>query len=242
MNNPGVPLMLSTARPIILRLFEQQPQWKRSDLAQRVEAIHLAEGGLKGVQDAANVVKKALRELLHDGLVAKSAPGFWRVNSADPSIEVVDTAGDDVFDEEDEEEMDFQFLDGNNPSLIERQVGSGSESVYLYFNPSDRELAKLKGKDTWPCKIGRCQGDPTIRVLVQGVKTAFSRPPVVGLVMKSLESVYLEKALHASLRLTGAEVPESLGTEWFETSPDRVFAWWTGYLGALDGLRGMSPH
>src|SRR5271155_4135529 len=55
-----VPLTSGVARRIIVDLFQQQPQWRRKELAAEVERIHLAKGGTKGQQAPQAIVKKAL--------------------------------------------------------------------------------------------------------------------------------------------------------------------------------------
>jgi hypothetical protein len=42
--------------------------------------------------------------------------------------------------------------------------------------------------------------------------------------------------LHSSLRLVGAEVPDSPGNEWFVTSPTRVEAWYESFLNAIAAI------
>ena len=120
----------------------------------------------------------------------------------------------------------------------DKEVGAGSECVYLYFNPNDRRLAELEGRDVWECKIGRTGSRDAIqRILGQGIRTALSRLPTVGLVLRAEDSAALESALHSSLRLVGAEVPDSPGNEWFITSPARVEAWYESFQNSLAAIR-----
>jgi hypothetical protein len=136
-------------------------------------------------------------------------------------------------------------VDDLEPTIhIEREAGAGLECVYLYFNPNDRRLAELEGRDVWECKIGRTASfDAINRILGQGIRTALSRLPTVSLVLRTDDSAALENALHASLRLVGAEVPDSPGNEWFFTSPARVEVWYASFQTALTEIRpqGVSP-
>jgi hypothetical protein len=119
----------------------------------------------------------------------------------------------------------------------EKEIGDGNECVYLYFNPNDRELAELKGRDVWECKIGRTSNRNAIpRIFSQGIRTALSRVPTVGLVLRTDDSLALETALHSSLRMVGAEVPDAPGDEWFTTSPARVEAWYASFQNALAAI------
>lgn len=57
----------------------------------------------------------------------------------------------------------------------EKEVGDGPQCVYLYFNPNDRRLAELEGRDVWECKIGRTSSRDAIqRILGQGIRTSLS--------------------------------------------------------------------
>ena len=49
----------SLARRLIMQLFEQRSEWKRSDLVERLFAEHLALDNVLGTQDSLRVVKKA---------------------------------------------------------------------------------------------------------------------------------------------------------------------------------------
>jgi hypothetical protein len=79
--------------------------------------------------------------------------------------------------------------------------------------------------------------DPLDRIVGQGAKTALSRHPVVGLVIRTEDAVALERALHASLRIVEKEVEGGLGTEWFFTSPACVEAWYNCFQRALEQLK-----
>jgi hypothetical protein len=111
----------------------------------------------------------------------------------------------------------------------------------LYFNPNDRRLAELEGRDVWECKIGRTGSRDAIqRILGQGIRTALSRLPTVGLILRTEDSAVLESAMYSSLRLVSAEVTDSPGNEWFVTSPTRVEAWYASFQNALAAIETSS--
>jgi T5orf172 domain len=220
----GIPLTPQIASRIIRELFNRQPQWKRQDLAIEVERLHLSLGGQKGTQPVARAVKRALSDLSSDRVVynVASGTGIWRrMDSPLPSI-CEEKLPDIAASEEVEDVL-----------VIEESIGEGAEAVYLYFNPNDRELAGLKGKDVWECKVGKTTGDVCSRILAQVGKTALSRQPIVGLKIRCNDCSALEKALHASFRIVDCEIEESLGMEWFHTSPVRVKEWYQAYQSAL---------
>lgn len=231
----NVPLIASVARRIIEDLFREKNQWKRAELAEAVERIHLERGGIKGKQEPAMIVKKALSALEEDGKVESPAYGYWRwvASESVPLTSELNEGGllpsdSTLADNKEDEEI-----------IIERQIGEGPERVYMYYNPNDRKLAELQGRDTWECKIGQTGNEEVLaRILGQGAKTALSRFPVVGLVIRTQDSAALEKALHSSLRILECEVEDGPGSEWFMTSPAYVEAWYTGFQEALLRLRG----
>ncbi len=220
--------MPSTARRIILELFEKQEQWPTDELISEVERRHAEEGGVKGNQAPRLVVSKALGYLQEDGKVSNVSYGYWKRAATD----------------ETEIESDIAAATSTIPPTLEEDepvadkvVGEGEESVYVYFNPNDRELASHKGRILWECKIGcTSTSDVVARIRGQGAKTALSHPPVIGLIIKTHDCAALEKALKASLRLTDAAVADSLGSEWFMTSPERIEKWFAAFQQAVSYL------
>jgi len=219
---------------LVEELFRRQGQWKRDALVAEVQKLHVERGGLPGKQDPFAVVKKALSNLQADGLVMKHHYGHWRWRTpgAGPAPEA--TEADEVLDDEDSS-------DEEEPTTTEKVLGAGPECVYLYFNPNDRKLAHLEGRNVWECKIGRtASSDSDIRILSQGAKTALSHAPVIGLVIRTPDCFALERALHSALRLVDAQVADSPGVEWFMTSPSLVEMWYVSFEKTLAILRDES--
>jgi hypothetical protein len=234
----GLPFVRRLVRGIVEELFRKQPQWKTQALVDRVLQVHRDRGGTNA-PNPSNMVWRVLNDLKNDGMVNNHAHGYWLwspgpsqdgLATEDAEAEAAQADADDLSDEA------IAELDaGLRP---EKELGSGDECVYLYFNPNDRRLAELEGRDVWECKVGRTgSADAISRILGQGARTALSRLPTVGLVLRTDDSAALEHALHSSLRLLEAEVPDSPGTEWFLTSPGRVEAWYAFFQEALGALR-----
>ena len=104
------------------------------------------------------------------------------------------------------------------PELI---TGEGDESVYLYCYETYRRLAEIEGRRLFPCKIGRSERDPLLRVLSQS-STALPEIPTIARLFRTNDSSALEAAIHSILSLRDREVEDSPGTEWFLTSPREV--------------------
>ena len=230
----GLPFTRPLVRRFVEELFRDQSQWKSGDLVNRVVQLHRAKGGA-AVSSPQFTIKRVLQDLRNEGMVIALGHGWWRWTGgtsdglantdreaipAEPTVSVNDAA-DDL-----------------EPTIrIDKEIGVGSECVYLYFNPNDRRLAELEGRNVWECKIGRTSCDAVNRILGQGIRTALSRLPTVGLVVHTDDSSALENALHSSLRLVGAEVPDSPGNEWFITSSARVEAWYAMFEKGLAEIR-----
>ena len=108
------------------------------------------------------------------------------------------------------------------PLHIEKQLGSGDESVYLWYNEAEAYRARRRRHSVWACKIGRTKGIPDGRIVSQGAGTAFSDVPNIGLVLKTDDSQTLEAMIHAALRGAGRHISNFRGTEWFRTNPNEV--------------------
>jgi len=170
---------------------------------------------------------------MKEGVVSKAQYGTWALVEG-ASLAIPEVNIDLDFDEEEDEEVgDEEVADGLTPDKL---IGGGSGSVYVYFNPNDRELAQFKNRDCWECKVGRTEGEVDARILDQGARTALSRQPVVGLVIRTDRCVDVERALHAALRHGGAGVSAGGGSEWFLTSPDRIERWYNSFVEASSEL------
>jgi hypothetical protein len=227
-----VPLTGLVARGLILRCFEEKDQWSRQDLAKTIEQRHLEQGGFQGTQTAVMVVKKVLKELREEGVVKPVSKGLWRyVADSDSSSAAQGSGGSAPGDLAPDDE------EGEGGLQIDEEIGTGHESVYLYYNPNDFCLAQSEGRSSWECKIGHTASTVDARILGQGARTALSHQPVVGLVIRTPDAHTLESVLHRSLRLVDCAVVDSPSTEWFMTSPARVKAWYAAYLHSLDSLK-----
>jgi T5orf172 domain len=118
----------------------------------------------------------------------------------------------------------LQNLPNLGPLKLEKVIGEGHESVYVWYAKSEFESANLKGDCSWACKIGRTRGDVTARLIAQGSYTAFPGEPLVPLVIRTMDSQTLETLIHALLEYAGKRITNSRGTEWFRTNPKEIEA------------------
>ncbi len=116
--------------------------------------------------------------------------------------------------------MEKSIEAGPEPEIAEHVIGDGPESVYVYYYPAYKNLAKLLGNSSWPCKIGRTVGRVSERVIGQG--TALPERPRLTIVWKTDRSEVWEKVLHNLLKSYGQDIPEAPGKEWFITTPEEI--------------------
>jgi hypothetical protein len=229
-----LPLQPRIARKIIVNLFNEKSLWLRADLAKAMLDKHLASGGAMGTQAPDAIAKRVLSSLQDEGRIAQTgARGIWaRADSAHGFLGEPQTP-EEVIEEEETEEV--EAIAAIDSGTIE--IGSGSEAVYLYYSPNDKELADLKGNAVWECKIGATTALPVqSRIFSQGVRTAFSKMPVIALVIKTDNAVCLERAIHCALRIVEADAPDSPGSEWFITNPQKIIDWYKLFIEATHRL------
>ena len=101
----------------------------------------------------------------------------------------------------------------------ERTIGSGNQSVYLYYYRWDRENAASNGLNVWECKIGKTERSLQARLKEQ------TRDPEnfkLGLHIKTDRPKEIEDIIHDELKKRGKHISESPRTEWFVTSPSEI--------------------
>ena len=185
------PLTTKMAQELIVKLFKGQTVFKQ-DIVRGVDEEHLGRGGKKG-ETKVHPVTNALNALKRKGLADNDNPdiGAWDVvKKGEPVIE-----------------------DGV------KWIGSGNNSVYLYYYPTYKQFAETLERETWPCKIGRSEyADPVHRIYEQ-VGTGMPEQPKIALVIRTDRHKEMESAIH---ELLPERVPDAPGAEWFLTNPNKV--------------------
>jgi len=156
------------------------------------------------------------------GLAESVAKGQWRILPADPG------SSDAPLPAQATEAIQPDPVVAEAPApRADREVGSGRDSVYVYYLPTYRELAQIRGSTRFHCKIGMSTRDPLLRVASQA-GTALPEHPRIALNIRTDRASELEKAIHGILKVRGQYVSDAPGNEWFLTSPDEVmeiFEW-----------------
>ena len=225
----NIPLTPSIAAGIILDYLPTQVKpIKRIDLTRYVADRHLSLGGIV-FGDVSAQIKKALQRLVDEGKVENPSLG-WYLSKIHGSTENIDLSATQI--------SSIETLQ-NEAELIVSEIiiGNGDESVYVYFADSERKLAKFEKRDWWPCKVGFTAGNLTTRILSQGPLTSMSQLPVVGLVIKTDDGHALERIIHYALGVADAQIDDALGSEWFNTSPERIKSWFENHNLAITSLQ-----
>lgn len=210
----GFPLTPAVASSLIGQLFNGKDV-KRSEIINKLMNHHIQSGGVKGNANITANVKIALQTLEKKGLALKlPIKGFWKILPNDIHQLPID-------DEEIQDRTLVSMREQQKPIAVYPIVGDGTESVYLYWFPSHKELATLKTEAVWKCKIGRSLGNVEERVNDQ-CGTSNAEAPIIGLVIKTPNCAELEEVLHKILKFKGKHVQDAVGKEWFLTSPNEV--------------------
>jgi hypothetical protein len=202
-----LPITPSIIEFLIISLFNGQTL-KRDDIVNKILDYHTTKGGLKPeAQDFPRSVKKALANLQAKGHASNKSYGFWEIHKLDsPEVKVSE-----------DEPTEVSIDDIPTHEIF----GEGKNAVYLYYFNNYKSLSILKGESNWPCKIGRTDRDPLIRILSQS-STALPEKPTIEFIIKTEDSALLESMIHSILKVRNKYIQDSPGTEWFNTNPKEV--------------------
>ncbi len=201
----GRTLTPGIAEELIQELFTGQTVQKL-EMMRVVDETHRERGGEPSAARHHHPVMLALGKMRKKGQAESPSPGNWFI----PSIS------------QDNESVDDESVNAEEANLdSERTVGSGKQSVYLYYFPAYQCLAELLDEEAWPCKIGKTRYDVVNRISSQ-TRTALPEYPKVGLIIKTDELSLMENTIQNILRLQGKQKQDAPGNEWFITSPSEV--------------------
>ena len=123
----------------------------------------------------------------------------------------------------------------HNPDKVDasqvEEIGSGSESVYLYYFPTYRRYAESLGAPQWPCNIGGTEGYVAYRVYEQ-IGEQLPEKPQLALILRTDDYRWLEAKIHAVLKRKGKQIEDAIGEEWFMTAPSEVKSIYLSISGA----------
>ena len=205
MDYPYKALELTPAifKELLIELFDGK-QFDRSTAVDIVLKHHANNGGKLSKPSYIQTFKKACAYLKDNGLI-NVGYGVWRLNYEKDDTEIVQTTSK-------KESISYS---------VDKEIGSGEKSIYVYYYDSYKKLAESKGQNTWQCKVGRTDVDPISRIIGQA-GTCYPELPHVALVIYCDDSALLERTLHSILKMRNKWLTDSPGKEWFMTSPKEI--------------------
>lgn len=199
----GLELTPSVFADLLIQFFDGT-QFDRRTAISDITNHHKTFGGvLKEDKNAISVFKHATR-ILKDCGIQNVGYGMWRLNYKKKELTII----------EPQMKEDISYT-------IEKELGKGKKSVYLYYYNAYKELARIKGMHSWECKIGRTDVEPIQRIMGQA-GTCYPELPHIALVMYCDDSSQLELAIHSILKVQKKNITSAPGKEWFITSPQEI--------------------
>ena len=210
------PLTPGRAEKLITELFAGQTV-QRQEIMRIVDETHRERGGRPSRARFHHPVTLALPKMKRRGHAENPRQGVWFIPSSS----------------QEDESVDDESLNSEEVNLdSERTVGSGENSVYLYYFPAYKRLAELQGEQVWPCKIGKTRYDAISRISSQ-TRTALPEYPKIGLIIKTDKVRLMETTIQNIMKLQGKQKSDAPGTEWFITSPSEVEQVYESNFGGL---------
>lgn len=99
------------------------------------------------------------------------------------------------------------------------KIGYGLDYVYVVYSKAMRLEAILKGKETWPLKVGKTNN--LKRRIVQ-LSESGPNSLIIGLVIRSDNAIALEKIIHKKLTGKGQAIKMAHRQEWFESNLSQI--------------------
>ena len=193
----GKSLTGAVAEPLIVELFDGKTNVPTRLIREKVTELHLSREGLPPTSPSSFPITNGLDRLKKQGKANNPTKGHWNIKSTG-----------------------IKAGDGDKAGIL--TVGKGKSSVYLYYFPTYRFYEEEKGKDVYPCKVGRTDADDLVAYIINQAGTALPENPKIGLHIKTDNPVGVEKGIHGLLDDEGLRKKDAPGQEWFITNADKV--------------------
>ena len=199
----GIKLTPNVFKELLIEFFDGI-QFKRDVAISKIIKYHHENGGIIKDVNGVAVFKKATQKMRNTGL-ENIGYGVWVLNykKNDVSLDVAEIEKPNISIEPD------------------KNIGTGSNSVYIYYFDTYRVFAESRGEKYWQCKIGRTDSEPLQRIFNQS-GTSFPELPHVALVIYCDRPQQLETTLHSILKLRNRWIETAPGNEWFYTNPSEI--------------------
>jgi hypothetical protein len=132
------------------------------------------------------------------------------------------------------EREDYHLISSKYVNASETIIfGRGEEWVYLYTFPTHENLAHAKHLQRFPMKLGMTTRENVVQRVQEQIvasTTAISERASLHLAFRVNNAGQMEQWMHQQLRKADRQLKESVGQEWFETSPDEIESLFRAYV------------
>lgn len=187
---------------LVIKLLKGK-RFTRQEAIRLVKEYHMTNGGICERKSYVQTFKSATR--IYNEIVNISY-SVWEVSDGEKPIEV-------VLRTPKQEDITYKQ---------DKVIGEGDDIVYVYYYDGYKELHRLKGSDIYPCKIGMSSKREPLQRVVEQASSTLPEKPHIGLIIRCNDSKSLETALHNILKVKGRQIEDSVGHEWYFTTPEEV--------------------
>ena len=192
---------------LIVSLFTGK-RFSRQECVDAIVKYHLDNGGICNHKSYVSSFKRATQKLRNKGYNLQNIGyGMWFLDSDSKPYKGFWSSTEIIAED----------TNVNNT----KEIGSGSETVYVYYYPIYRKYALLNNQSEWQCKIGMTTKNLWDRIYSQAA-TCFPEEPFIALIIKCDDARTIETILHKILKNKNKWLETAPGKEWFLTSPEEV--------------------
>lgn len=184
-----------------------ETQRPRRDVINGVVKFHQTNGGLINKNNYRSAFKKASEVLRGKKAVKQRGNGQWLFG---PIVNQTNV------------QLDSYVLSVEATQIpIDETLGSGNETVYVFYYDTYRKLAEINGQKHWQCKVGMTSQQTISRIFSQA-GTAYPENPHIAIEFKCDDAKRLENAFHSVLSFRKRKVESAPGNEWYYTTPEEL--------------------
>lgn len=203
----GVELTPCVFQELLIELFDGK-RFSRRSAIDAITTYHVKEGGTLRKKSYIGTFKKATQRLQESG-IKNIGYGMWQLTYTKKTIEDIN------------QDIDCPSCSRKIELSSDKEIGTGKNSVYIYYYETYKKIAELQNKNIWECKIGRSDTNPISRIIEQA-STGYPEFPHIAMIIHCDDSSTLEKAFHNVLKIKNRWLSNAPGTEWYLTSPEEL--------------------
>lgn len=180
----------------------------RQHIINEVENYHLEHGGFLSLSSEAllGMFTQSLKNIRNKGLYTTYLNKHWYITKEPIKGE---TNSLQITIEE-----HLRIIPTNNTLPI--------ETLYVYYYPDDKDIAKQKGHTIYPMKIGYTSHYDARKRVIDQLGTSTNKIPIIAYQVHTPKAIYYEKAIHNILHIKNRWIQTGVNKEWFMTNHDEI--------------------